>query len=113
MMNQNEYREAVRNMRQSPALLERSGDYWSDDDKEKLERLFNEGVGITEIAMILQRSETAVVQQIEKLDLYDRKRYPTRQRNCAAAAKCLCDTCIAAPAVCPLRSACLCSREGA
>jgi len=104
MMNNNEFREAVRNMRRSPTLLERSGEYWSDEDKEKVNKLFNEGTGITEIAMILQRSETAVMQQIEKQDLYGRKSFPTRQRTCSATAKCLCNTCSADPALCPLRS---------
>lgn len=85
MMNQDEFREAVINMRRSPALLERRGEYWSNEDKEKIDNLFNQGVGITEIAMILQRSESAIMQQIEKQDLYDRKLYPTlaKEQFCA------------------------------
>ena len=39
--------------------------------------MFLEGVGITEMAVILQRSETAIIQQIEKMNLYDRKLYPS------------------------------------
>ena len=111
MMDQEKYREAVRNMRHSPALLERRGEYWSNEDKEKVDNLFNQGVGITEIAMILQRSETAIMQQIEKQDLYLRKQYPCRQKNCSTPAKCLCDTCIVDLALCPLHSTCRNVRE--
>lgn len=111
MMNQDEFREAVINMRRSPALLERQGEYWSTEDKEKVDRLFNQGVGITEISMILQRSESAVMQQIEKQDLYLRKQYPCRQKNCSTPARCLCDTCIVDLALCPLHSTCRNVRE--
>lgn len=112
MMDQEKYREAVRTVRHSPALLERRGEYWSNEDKEKVDNLFNQGVGITEIAMILQRSETAIMQQIEKQDLYDRKLYPTRQRNNSVPSKCLCEVCVADSALCPLRSGGHCCQEG-
>ena len=112
MMDQEKYREAVRTVRRSPALLERRGEYWSNEDKEKVDNLFNQGVGITEIAMILQRSESAVMQQIEKQALYDRKLYPTRQRNSPVLSKCLCEVCVADSALCPLRSGGCCCQEG-
>lgn len=112
MMNQEKYREAVRNMRHSPASLERRGECWSEEDKGKLSEMFFDNVGITEMAVILQRSETAIMQQIEKQDLYGRRLYPARQKNCSEQPKCLCDNCMADPALCPLRSGCRCSREG-
>ena len=40
MMNQDEFREAVINMRRSPALLERRGEYWSNEDKEKVATVY-------------------------------------------------------------------------
>ena len=40
MMDQEKYREAVRNMRHSPALLERRGEYWSNEDKEKVATVY-------------------------------------------------------------------------
>ena len=48
----------------------REGAYWEKEEIELLEEMFNSGAGITEIALVLERSEPAVVQQIEKLDLY-------------------------------------------
>lgn len=99
-------------MRNATARLERQGDYWSNSDNEMLDKLFHDGTGITEIAVILQRSETAVMQQIEKLDLYRRKQYPSRQKNTASPAQCLCSNCKADSTVCPLTSDCPCSQEG-
>ena len=83
MMDQEKYREAVRNVRHSPASLERRGECWSEEDKEKLSEMFNDDIGITEIAVILKRLETAIMQQIEKQDLYGRRLYPARQKNCS------------------------------
>lgn len=74
--------------------------------------MFFEGVGITEMAVILQRSETAIIQQIEKMNLYDRRLYPARQKSCSAQSKCLCGTCMADPALCPLRRGGRCCQEG-
>ena len=112
MLNEQNYTNTVKNMRKSAVRLERQGDYWSEEDKENLSKMFLEGVGITEMAVILQRSETAIIQQIEKMNLYDRRLYPARQKNCSEQSKCLCDNCMADPALCPLRSDCRCSREG-
>ena len=111
MMDQEKYREAVKNMRHSPASLERRGECWSKEDKEKLSEMFYDNVGITEMAVILQRSETAIMQQIEKQDLYDRRLYPTRQRNSPVPSKCLCEVCVADPTLCPLRTICTNNQE--
>ena len=69
MLNEQNYTNTVKNMRKSAVRLERQGDYWSEEDKENLSKMFFEGVGITEMAVILQRSETAIIQQIEKMNL--------------------------------------------
>ena len=39
----------------------------------------------------------------EKMDLYGRKQNPQRQRNGKKPPECLCDRCMADPALCPLR----------
>ena len=111
MMDQEKYREAVRNVRHSPASLERRGECWSEEDKEKLSEMFNDDIGITEIAVILKRLETAIMQQIEKMNLCGHKLYPARQKNCTEPSKCLCDTCMADPALCPLRTICTNNQE--
>ena len=112
MLNEQNYTNTVKNMRKSAVRLERQGDYWSEEDKEKLSEMFNDDIGITEIAVILKRLETAIMQQIEKQDLYGRRLYPARQKSCSAQSKCLCGTCMADPALCPLRRGGRCCQEG-
>lgn len=48
------------------------GDYWSDEDRARLKRLFDMGFGISEIALELQRGEPASVRMAL-----------TRARQCA------------------------------
>ena len=43
---------------------ERSGEYWEEDEKTKLRQMFWNGKGISEMAVDLQRSENAVIQQL-------------------------------------------------
>lgn len=70
---------------------ERSGEYWGDDEREKLVDLYHSGVGISQIAWELHRSEMAVVQQLITSKLLtspgaQRSRRPT-------APHCLCENC--------------------
>ena len=113
MMDNQEFTETVRNMRNRTARMEREGDYWTDDEKQELVRLFNSGVGITESAVRLQRTEPAVGQQIEKMDLYQRKDNPKRRRNTFKEPECLCSTCPLDPAACPRCPAYTATQEGA
>ena len=73
--------EGVINMRRRTVRLDREGDYWTDEEKQKLVQKFLEGEGITAIALELQRSEPAIYQMIEKLDLYNRKSQPQRRKS--------------------------------
>lgn len=113
MLNNDEFKETVRNIRNSSVRLERRGEYWSDKDKEKLNKMFHDGTGITEMAVILQRTESAIMQQIEQQDLYCRKQNPSRQRNTVSPSQCLCAVCKADPATCPLADTCPRRQESA
>lgn len=93
--------EIVKNMRQRTTRLDREGDYWTEEEKAQLKSMFEEGIGITEIAMVLQRTEPAVMQQIEKMDLYQRERYPQRRKSVPKAPACLCSTCMLDRSFCP------------
>jgi len=73
--------------------MEHEGNYWDEAENKRLIYLFNAGIGIEEIAVLLQRTEPAVIQQIEKLDLYHRKENPIRRRRTEKAPKCLCSRC--------------------
>ncbi len=112
MINQKEYLESVKSMRNHTKRLEREGDYWTQEERDKLVWMFNRGEGITEIAIQFQRTEPAVIQQIEKLDLYQRKENPSRCRNSMKPLACLCDTCRADKTACPRCVACVNAQEG-
>ena len=101
MMSQEEIRKATQNMRNRTAKLERAGDYWSEDEKTQLRELFEYGVGLSEIAIRLQRTEPAVSQQTEKMDLYGRGSNPCRRKSEPKAPVCLCDTCEIDQSACP------------
>lgn len=106
-MNEYELTEGVISMRNRTVRLDREGDYWNDEEKEQLVRLFRAGEGITAIAIRLQRTEPAIMQQIEKMDLYRRKESPVRRKNTPKAPACLCDNCQLDPACCPRCGACV------
>ena len=95
--------ETVKNMRNRTTRMERSGDYWTVEEQEQLEFLFNSGVGITEIALRLQRTEPAVFQQIEKQDLYQRSLYRQRRKSTRKSCACLCNRCELYPECCSYR----------
>ena len=111
MINEKDFAEIVRNMRHRTSRMEREGDYWDVAEKEQLIRLFNNSIGITEIAVQLQRTEPAVIQQIEKLDLYKRKENPVRRRRSVKVPECLCNRCQLDQAACPYYQACPANQE--
>lgn len=99
MINEEEFRQSVLIMRNKGEKLDREGEYWSDEERHYLQTLFDSGTGITAIAIILQRTELAVINQANQMDLftppYKKSRYSPRQP------KCLCCNCKLAPAFCP------------
>ena len=101
MINDDNRTQSIQNMRARTIKLEREGDYWTDDEREQLARMFYEGKGITAMALCLQRTEPAVVQQIEKLDLYCRKACPVRSKPVAKPSPCLCNVCQHDRSSCP------------
>lgn len=92
-MDENTFRQTIKNMRRRTIHLDREGVYWNKYDLEQLVMMFNEGYGVSEIAVALQRTEWAVIQQAEKMDLYGRKENPQRRKSDQPKAVCLCDLC--------------------
>ena len=77
---------------------ERSGEYWSEEDSALLRQLYAEGVGISEIALQLGRSEGAVCQQLTKMGLLTPQgRHRTRKKEADETTEwpdgCLCPHC--------------------
>ena len=101
MPEKSELTKTIIGIRQCTTRLAHEGAYWEEDEKEKLKHLFYSGVGISEIAVELQRTEPAVFQQIEKMDLYQRKEYPQRQWHAPRHYRHFCRTCRLDPEICP------------
>ncbi len=99
-------KELVKKMRQRMQRMENQGDYWSTEDHEELSKCFHEGIGISEMALLFQRTEPAIMQQIEKLDLYNRKEAPSRRKSHPKEPACLCTACTVDPALCPMNEHC-------
>lgn len=97
-------------MRNGTEKMKRDREYWSEEEREKLRTLFLAGVPINEIAIILERSETAVYQQIQQMHLYVRAPESARKRRSVTGdSKCLCAACTCDRALCPLQER---SRQG-
>ncbi len=88
-----EFQEQIKLIRQCPETLERNGEYWSKEDRETLRQLYQAGTGISEISVILQRSEFAVMMQLA--DMGEIRR--SRRARTLEKGKCLCENCRRGP----------------
>ena len=88
-------------MRTGEIKIEKEGTYWSDEERAYAKKRFYEGAPTNEIAIELQRSETAVRQQV--LPLYVRPPENTRKRQIVIKEDvCLCAACTCDGSLCPL-----------
>ena len=85
-------RELLIAIRRGKIPSERSREYWNEDERKELVQLYSEvGVGISQISLYLQRSESAIVQQLAAMGLLTP---PGNERpKTASAAKCRCPKC--------------------
>lgn len=93
-------KEQIIALRNRTARPERENAYWSSGECEFLRTMYHDGTGITDIAILLQRSETAIMKQILKLDLPDRQAYPIRRKK-NPKYYCLCERCRLPEGECP------------
>lgn len=99
MIDDNEFRQFVMIMRSKGEKLDREGEYWSDEERHCLQSLFDSGTGITAIAILLQRTELAVIMQANQMGLFTP---PSKKRNYRPRPpRCLCPNCKLDPAFCP------------
>ena len=101
-MNDEELKTKTISMRTGALKMKRDRDYWTEDDRQVLRTRFGAGVSVNEIAIELERSEAAVYQQIEQMQLYKRNPFASRKRQrTAKETVCLCDNCTCDRALCP------------
>lgn len=80
-------------LRTGEAPAEHSGEYWSKEDSALLGQLYAEGVGISEIALRLGRSEMAVCQQLIKMNLFSSQGKPRNRKKKGLMPECYCSIC--------------------
>lgn len=95
--------ELIKKMRNREIRLDRERNFWSDEEREKLAQMYSNGVDITEMALDLARTELAVIEQLNYLNLLyqsgsDRKHRSHKRGNC------LCVKCDIGPDNCPYRA---------
>ena len=89
-------------MRNGELPLLRDGEYWTDDERRRVQIMFEEGKPVNEIALELQRTERAVYQQISSMNLYVIS--PEKMRKHKSGSKdpvCLCSVCSCDRSLCP------------
>ncbi len=64
VMKQSVFEEQLGNLRKGKNLPENRNWYWSSEDDKKLVELFNKPTGISEIALILGRSEISIINRL-------------------------------------------------
>lgn len=84
--------ELMKAIRQGFLVPERSREYWNAEERGRLNNLYAAGIGISEIAMELQRSEMAVIQQLIMSNLLTTPGKERRRRQ--KRPHCLCEGCL-------------------
>lgn len=101
-MNSEEIKNKTIAMRNGELPLLRDGEYWTDDERRRVQIMFEEGKPVNEIALELQRTERAVYQQISSMNLYVIS--PEKMRKHKSGPKepvCLCSACSCDRSLCP------------
>ena len=78
-------------MRTGDFDLENDGQFWSEADKHILITCFNEGMGISEMALQMGHSEPAIVQQLMKDQMFQHETQTRKRRE--PSRKCRCPQC--------------------
>ena len=98
-INEDQFRLSVIIMRNKGDKMDREGEFWSEEERQYLQSLFDNGTGITAIAILLQRTELAVIMQANQMDLFTP---PSKKRTYRPRVPhCLCRNCKLDPAFCP------------
>lgn len=78
--------EKVKALRNGTAGKKRG--YWKEEDKDLLIKMFYDQVGITEMAVTFDRTEKAIMKQLDELKLYKRVRGANRPKDGCKCPEC-------------------------
>lgn len=68
-------------LRTGQVVSEHAGDYWSENEQDMLSGLFWDGFGISEIAIMLQRNEMAIIQQLIRRNMLSPQSRPRNRKE--------------------------------
>lgn len=97
MDNMNTNREQIIALRKGGSPSQHR-DYWTEEERQQLQDLYEEGYGISEMAIIFNRSECAIYNQIEAMGLSQKIRRPRKKSTECKCSKCNCEGCDRSPA---------------
>lgn len=80
----------VMKMRQYGIGLDRNGNYWSDQERTQVKEEYYSGIDISHIALIHQRSELAIVKQLDNIGAF---RTQGGRRTRKEKPRCICYRC--------------------
>lgn len=87
-------KEDLISLRKGEKHPERSGEYWSKEERQSLIHDFMDGVGISDMAVKYQRTEPAVVQELKNADMFENQsRRRGKNRSHSTAVCCYCPMC--------------------
>ena len=78
-------------MRTNSSYSKHNKDYWGKENDKELKRRYNEGYGISEMALEMGRTENSISKRIKDLKL-DAKRNNTKSKK-SRPTGCLCNRC--------------------
>lgn len=84
----NTKREQIKALRKCGLPAQRQKDYWKEEDRQKLQDMFYEGEGISDMAITFHRSEVAILNQINSMHLYEKVRNPRQKKNDCKCSQC-------------------------
>ena len=90
----NDQQDQLIALRTGKKAAKRTGEYWTQEEVQLLVEHFHSGVGLSEMALQLERNEVAVFQQMAKMGLLAGQCRPrSRRKKAPAPAGCLCPVC--------------------
>ena len=88
----NSDRKKLASIRNGELIPEHDGEYWCKEDIENLKKQYLIGTDVSKLALMLGRSETAIMNQIANCGLLEEQN-KTKKRNKRKNCDCLCRKC--------------------
>ena len=80
-------------LRNGNSPSQRHGYYWSAEEQDKMVQQFHDGYGISELALLYGRTESAIFHQLDRMSLLTPQYKPRNRQSKNAQPQCLCPFC--------------------